>query len=483
MSTFGILLKTYRARAGLSQNQLAAQAGLSASTISRVEKGERGPLAKRRQVIALAKALGLNQGETDTLLSAADLAPSTAPELSLHPRDETLYRIARELQALRTDPQLTPAQIRFVEETLLLILRGARAALPETELAVVPSGTPTARWLSEEERYLDDLLGDCIAGRLPAGTMPFTVFAAVARSPRWELKRRLAEALPALLTHAERRDVDVGGRVRPVQWTVPLMETLRDDPPDPQWRTDIRRRVIEAVPVLRRIRPESVASLLRWREGDEVYAALASLDALADIRDADLSAEIRTNLLGHMEHGHRQAATLYAEILDHCATDSDAATETIRKHLDHEERLIRICLARSLHRLLPSRPAETLKMMRYFLRQEGGQPAEHQNVRRAVARHPSGLIGLLHSAYDHAALHLLRTLTADQDVHIRRAICDVLSDMVAQSPELALDLIEEYLLQDRDRFVQERTWNALRQLMSTGSERAEELCARLIEIA
>ncbi len=39
MSTFGILLKTYRERAGLSQNELAIQAGLSASTISRVEGG------------------------------------------------------------------------------------------------------------------------------------------------------------------------------------------------------------------------------------------------------------------------------------------------------------------------------------------------------------------------------------------------------------------------------------------------------------
>ena len=40
-----------------------------------------------------------------------------------------------------------------------------------------------------------------------------------------------------------------------------------------------------------------------------------------------------------------------------------------------------------------------------------------------------------------------------------------------------------YLLQDRDHFIHERTWAALRSLMNAGSDRAEELCAELIEIA
>jgi transcriptional regulator with XRE-family HTH domain len=484
MSTFGMLLKMYRERAGLSQADLAAQAGLSASTISRVEKGERGPLSRRKQVLAAAKALHLDQSETDTLLSAADLAPSMAPELLLHPRDETLYRIAQELEALRTDPDLTPAQVRFVEETLLLVLRGARSALPEADLTVVPSGTPTTQSLSQEERYLDDLLGDYIAGRLPSTATPFAVFAAVARSPRWELKRRLTEALPALL------------QLDPT-WTLPLMETLREDPPDPEWRTDIRRRVIEAAPVLWKVRPEAVPALLHWREGDEVYATLASLDALTDVRHVDPAAEemeetwdqIQGDLLEHTPKEQREPAALYAQILECSTSDPDAALKLIQGHVDAEERLVRVCLARSLHRLLPSRAAETLKLMRYFLQQQGGQPLEHQNVRRAVARHPQGLIGLLGgpgdawATHDEAALALLRTLAADRDVHIRRVLSDVLSELVSQSPEATLDLIEEYLLQDRDRFVQERTWNALRELMSAGSERAEELCARLIELA
>lgn len=484
MSTFGQILKSYREGAGLSQNELAGRAGLSVSTISRVEKGERGPLRKRSQVMALAKALGLKQEETDLLLSAAALAPSAATELSLHPRDETLYKIAQELEALRTDPSVTPTQVRFVEEALLLVLRGVRAALPQANLPALPAGAPVADRMSEEERYLDDLLGDLLragggappGGGPPSGALPFAILNAAARSPRWELKRRLAEALPAML------QMDV-------ERALALVSSLREDPPDPEWRTDIRRRVIEAAPVLWKVRPEQVAPLLRWRAGDEVYAALAALDALADIGDAELSAGVQDEVLDCVEEEHQRAVTLYARLLDQCAADPDGAIQTIQQHRDDEERLVRVCMARPLHRLLPHRSAETLQLMRHVLRQEGGQPVEHQNVRRALARHAGQLIALLGGPdgspirYDEGALALLHILIADRDVHIRRAVCDALSALAERLPEITLDLIEEHLLQDRDKFVHERTWNVLRYLVKGGSERAEELCARMIEIA
>jgi transcriptional regulator with XRE-family HTH domain len=470
-----MLLKEYRKRARLSQNDLATQANLSASTISRIESGERNAPRSRKQVIAMAQALGLNQEETDILLSAGGFAPSTAPDLSLHPRDETLYHIAQELQALRINPQIGPAQVRFVEEAILLLLRGAQSALPAANLAAadlstLASGAPQTRALSGEERYLDDLLGDPIAGALPSGPIPWAILGAVARSPRWELRRRLAEALPALLeVHAER--------------AVSLMRTLRDDPPDPEWRTDIRRRIIEGAPALWAIRPQAVTPLLRWREGDEVYAALATLDVLADIGDEGLTNEVRADVLPHVEAKSQRAVTLYAGLLDDSTADPDAALCSIEKHKEDEERLVRICLARSLQRLLAVRQAETLQWMRHFTRQEDGQPAEHQNVRRAVTRALSGLIDLLGGPYDESVLHLLHTLAGDRDVHTRRALCDHLPEMAKQSDVVTLDLIEEYWLRDRDPYVRERTWNALRGLMSEGSERAEDMCAQLIELA
>jgi hypothetical protein len=414
--------------------------------------------------------LGLDQADTDDLLSAADLAPSTAPELSLHPRDETLYRIAQELESLRNDPQLSLAQVRFVEESLLLVLRGARAALPAIDVAVVPSGAPTARTLSQEEQYLDDLLG-AVPGAPGIGeAVPFPVLAAVARSPRWALKRRLAEALPRLI------QVDV-------DWSVSLVKTLRSDPPDVEWRTDIRRRVIEAVPSLWRVRPEAALALLRWREGDEVYAGLATLDALTEIADDTLARAVRKDILSHVSEQDQPAVELYARALQAYLSEPDDMLTILREQQAKENRLTRICIARSLCRLLPAQPAETLQWMQMLLRREEGRPVEHQNVRRALARDLDGLIALLAGAYDEQALALLRSLAADEDVHVRRAVSDALPKVVAQSDQVALDLIQEYLLQDRDQFVHERTWATLRRLMRVGSERAEELCARLIEIA
>jgi hypothetical protein len=337
-------------------------------------------------------------------------------------------------------------------------------------VAVVPSGAPTARTLSQEERYLDDLLGDGPGELETSGPVPFPVLAAVARSPRWELKRRLAEALPRLV------EVDV-------EWAVSLMGTLRDDPPDPEWRTDIRRRVIEAVPALWQVRPEAALALLRWREGDEVYAGLATLDALTEIADPALARTVREDVLSHVGTEDQPAVELYARALQTYASDPDATLGILREQQATETRLVRICIARSLSRLLPARPAETLKWMRTFLRREEGQPVEHQNVRRALARDLGGLIALLEGAYDEQSLALLCALAADQDIHVRRAVSDVLPQVVARSEEVTLNLIEEYLLYDKDRFVHERTWTTLRHLMRMGSERAEGLCARLIDIA
>jgi hypothetical protein len=214
-----------------------------------------------------------------------------------------------------------------------------------------------------------------------------------------------------------------------------------------------------------------------------VYAVLATLEALADIGDARLSDEIQPDVMVHVQNGERKPVSLYARLLKRCTADPDGAVQAIDHHLTSGERLVRICAARLLPRILAARPAETLEMMRYVLRRQDGHSAEHQNVRRAVTRQLTGLIGLLDSAYSQAALDLLRTLAGDEDVHIRRAVCDALSEMVAHAPEVAIDLIETFLLHDRDHFIQERTWKALRQLMDARAERAEELCARMIEIA
>src|ERR671925_496402 len=72
---FGVLLRQYRAAAGLSQEELAERAGLSKRGISDLERGQRRlphPATARR----LAAALNLDDVERAALLSSVATAAS-----------------------------------------------------------------------------------------------------------------------------------------------------------------------------------------------------------------------------------------------------------------------------------------------------------------------------------------------------------------------------------------------------------------------
>src|SRR5688572_6575285 len=81
--SFGEYLRRYRERAGMTQEELAAQAGVTAKAISALERAERrSPYPQT--VRALADALGLSQAERAELLQAR-LAAKQAAEASAPP--------------------------------------------------------------------------------------------------------------------------------------------------------------------------------------------------------------------------------------------------------------------------------------------------------------------------------------------------------------------------------------------------------------
>lgn len=67
---FGDLLRRYRQTARLSQSDLAERAGLSVQTIGTLERGTRTH-PRRETLLLLAEALGLSEGERETLLVSA----------------------------------------------------------------------------------------------------------------------------------------------------------------------------------------------------------------------------------------------------------------------------------------------------------------------------------------------------------------------------------------------------------------------------
>jgi predicted ATPase/DNA-binding XRE family transcriptional regulator len=73
--SFGDLLWRYRCAAGLSQEDLAARAGVSVEAVSRLERGQR-TAPRRTTVVLLARGLGLAAAERDAFAAAAGRAPS-----------------------------------------------------------------------------------------------------------------------------------------------------------------------------------------------------------------------------------------------------------------------------------------------------------------------------------------------------------------------------------------------------------------------
>jgi len=461
MSTrFGQLLREYRGQRKLSQKALAEKVGYHPSYVNRLERGTRTPPRQYGTIQDLATALELTQDETNTLLAAAGLEamlPTHVPADADSPR---LRQIINALVALHRAPGITETQITYIEDTILFLLAGFSAAYSP------PQSTP----VSERRVLLDDLLSAVISeSGEHDGSNLFAVLEEVVRGEEWELKRRIAEALPALL------------EAKPAQ-TLPLMSILRADPPHPEWRTDIRRRVIEATPTLYKLNPEAAPPLLRWHEGDEVYAILAALESLDAIGDERLQAELGPELLSHVSSDQQDAVEFYVKLLEATRTRPDEALAMV-ENAKGGDRLTRMCITRCLARLLPTRPAEALAYMRHFLRRVNEAPAEHQNVRRPLSRDLPQIIAALEGPQHDQAEEVIRELAQDEDVHIRRALSDVLPGLAQSHPKLALDLIQSYLIHDPDHYVRERTWKTLPRLATSHPDEVRESCLTLLRQA
>src|SRR5690349_2245870 len=119
-SSFGVLLRRHRIAAGLSQEALAEQAGLSARGLSDLERGARR-LPYRDTVQRLARALGLRDDEHAILLAASRRVRATAAAARRQPKRS--LPLPRTSFVGRSAEQADVA--RLLESTSLLTLTGA----------------------------------------------------------------------------------------------------------------------------------------------------------------------------------------------------------------------------------------------------------------------------------------------------------------------------------------------------------------------
>lgn len=114
--TFAAMLRRLRLAAGLSQNQLARQAGCDPAYINQMETGSgyrrkdgQPNMVSRALVLSIAEVLDISQGQADRLLFAAGLAPQADWQTRAVKAE---VRLAAIREALAEDDDEQPTFIR-----------------------------------------------------------------------------------------------------------------------------------------------------------------------------------------------------------------------------------------------------------------------------------------------------------------------------------------------------------------------------------
>lgn len=503
MSQLSDLLKAYYERSSYKSIAALARAAqahtsLSESYLKHLLRGDRGNPSYDK-LMAVARALDLSREEANRLLEAAGL-PSLAPEVHAATADLEAQRVVEAFARLRRTPGLPAQMVQAVVDSFVLLVEGARSTArvhesrgaegrgsPSTKLrtgggaggiSLLP-GKPLLSLAQEMtlepgEGLVDDLLGEILSrsGDHPLDTL-FLFLEEAVREKGWEIKRRIAEALPQLV------------ELQP-EATLQLATLLREDF-HPDYQADIRRRVVEAVPALYRYGPKEALQLLGFRDKDEVYTAMAIVEALHDLESAGVITAVASDryfaTLRLEEPVHEEIITFLHQLLHEAREKPASALMTMRAMRDEAEKLYKICIVRTAPRLLKSHPQPVLDLMAYFLRQgEGGEPAEHKNVRRPVAKALPEVVALLAEApvgIRERAGDLFQTLARDPDLHVRRAVGDSLTRLVGVSPDLAMTVLDT-LIQDPDPYVRQRTGRALLKLADRYPEQAHAYYVALL---
>jgi hypothetical protein len=345
----------------------------------------------------------------------------------------------------------------FLSKVILVDILVAIDPLSSTEFELLKSLT------REDYRLVDHILGLIIyEGGRHSFTKLFGLIQEFCHDPRWEIRRRLTEALPNLVNADHEQAVQ-------------LMEILRTDY-DERWKTDVRRRVVEALPFLSKFSLAKALEISKYRPDDEVYTIIAIVEFICGLSPniepspskllEDLYAQLRGDIVTVLR--------FLQEMLSTIREKPELAVKMINTRLDDPEMLVRICIARSAPRLLESLPHEALGVLQHYAR-----PEEHKYVRRPIAKGTRELVAFMRSSRDIVAREkvriIFRTLAVDRDELIRQTICDNMDDLIEIEPSMVKDIVVKNLVRDENSFVQTRAVKLIMRLINFFPEQRNEL--------
>jgi len=429
----GKLIKHYRQEKGISQAELARRMAVSPSYMNLIEKGQRDGPRDYATILKVAEALELRLQEKAHLLETAGF-PAESP---LSPQARSLAARIAYLQERR--PETVPILHALLEAPFHFTPAEIQALSDNILRQLTPQPSPALLVLDEMLGFLSAGVGEYRVDELTRLLSPDA--ATLLGTATWEVKRRILNAIPALL----KLDLEK---------TTALLRLLREDPPDPLWDVDIRRRVVETLPALARHDPDAARELLRPRPGDDIYTAIPTIEAATDLLPPDKRQTLLDEVINRYSKQKQKALRFLAALLAQIAQDPEGALQTIEEVKTDPDRLLKICAARALSRLLPHAPGQVLELGHFFFRRADGIPREHRNVRRAVVR--STVAYLVTHADEPRAAELLRLFVDDEDLHTRRAASDHLLTLSEHHPALAEELAEALTRTSRDPYLHNR---------------------------
>jgi hypothetical protein len=348
---------------------------------------------------------------------------------------------------------------------VVVIFFSRRATLREAMLVEV-----TMSYLIHGDKsLLDDLLGKLIGGRplrqIKLGDTLFDVLEKLVVGQDWEMRRLIAEALPALSEiHTER--------------AMSVATMLREDWEPTKWKTDVRRRVVEALilpsqpgrtPLINRVKPKKVIQLLQLREKDQIYVAMAIAEAIHEWKDTrpkianPLKDELLQFAVKLFPYDQYQAICDTFDLLQASKSSNILIPlEKLEQMSNSTNTFVQIAASRNVLLVSGRFPDKTLDLMLGFL-----EPSRHHNIRRPIAKEQSVdfLIKMLgNRTYQTKAEETLWRLFSDTEEIIRIATFDRAERLKDKDQALLLKVCDHILANETSQILLERARRMKREL-------------------
>ncbi len=264
----------------------------------------------------------------------------------------------------------------------------------------------------------------------------------------YEFRRQVSEILPILFT------LNLNG-------TKSIVEILRKDWDD-YWRSDIRRRVIEALELIIDKEHAFIKRQIQIMKGDEIFTLIAIVELLNLWRkkvnkpEAEKMFKDFLKKMKNFNYYDEDISILnkFWKLLNVINSNIEKGLKKVEALCDHENTNLKICLSRNLHFFYDKFPRKTIRLIKYFLAEN-----EDKNVRRPIAKEKSieFLLSVLQKEeFEVNVTELIWQLVKDNDTIIRITCFDYIEKILQINKKLGIQIINYIILNEQNHVLLER---------------------------